>query len=336
MPRSARETLSPFEDAIKSSLQNALSDQTGLETDDIRIKPEDWQALLAQTAAIAEDYAQKIGAQTGVRRRATTNSLIQNFGSGNTASPNAPTKLELGVDDNATDILNDETSAQPRSQVPTTPTATPTSVPTPTDSATSPADNDWQGEDQGLQHCPYDGQILNSDGTCPAGDHTALGKDPKQAQPNTGESAHTPTVGANPNPRSANRTGTPNNAPNNQGRTAPTTPPPTPPRAYTLANNSQEGQQKMATLSKQISSAQKELAGLKKELAGTEKKALWIRLITFCGCATIVLPIITSGFLFLNHQKKSKIEKEIKRVEEQIRNLTEARNKVAKQYNLKA
>ncbi len=333
MPRSARETLNPFEGAIKSSLTNALSGQTGLDAEYITTKPEDWQDLLAQTAAIAEDYAQKISARTGVRRRAARTSLIKKFGNRNTDSPHTPTKLELGVDDNATDIL---TSAPPGSQAPSTPRATPTSVPAPTDSATPPADDDWQGEDQGLQHCPYDGQILNPDGTCPAGDHTALGKEPKQVPSTAGESAQTPTVGANPNPRLANASNNPNNTLNGQNNTTTTTPPPVPPQAYAQANADQEGQQKMAALSKQISSAQNELAKLKKELDSTGNKAIWIRLISFCGCATIVLPIITSGFLFLNHQKKSKIEKEINRAEEQIRNLTEARNKVAKQYNLKA
>ena len=91
----------------------------------------------------------------------------------------------------------------------------------------------------------------------------------------------------------------------------------------------------MADLNKKLEAAQKELADLKKDSKKTDTKSTWLRIAGGCSCITVILPAITSVFLFLNYQKKGKIEKEINRVEEQIANINKERTETAKKYKLK-
>ncbi len=184
-------------------------------------------------------------------------------------------------------------------------------------------------EDQGLKHCPYDGQILNFDGTCPAGDHTSLGRQtpppiPAQARGN----GQTPP----PIPPQAGGRQTPPPIPA-QARGNGQTPPPIPP-AVILASIKAEGDKKMTDLDNQLNAAKKELSELRDDAEKAETRGSLIKL-SGCSCITVIGPFIGAILLYLNYQKQGKIEKEMKRVEEQISNIEKARAETAQKYKLK-
>lgn len=368
----ARDSLNRRRSQVSDTLKNGISAALGgaVDANDLILSANDEQKIMDIIAKHGEDFIAKIMAQKKAEmdqaKAEARAAALKNFGapSRDTANANSFGGPADRGSQPKNQKLTPENSTNNNSALPENGAGLDTPAAeqgrTPTGSRKSPLGEDpieettnehgvttrkyandmesisWDGGKigDGLQHCPYDGQILNPDGTCPAGDHNALGPEPKangQTPPPIPEQARNGQTPP-PIPPQARGRNTPPPIPP-QARN-PNTPPPIPP-AVIAASIQAEGNKKMADLNKKLEAAKKELKDLKGDSEKTESKGWWLRFVGGCGCITIVLPIIAAIFLFLNYEKKSKIKKEINRVEEQITSINKERTETAKKYNLK-
>lgn len=333
----AKTALNQRRDQIDSALSNALSDALGGEfaAEDLVLDKADVQKIMDQSVAMAQATVGPGGVNQTVRREA-----INRFGNGQPNTPAAQNTTDLTMTspegDEITNTLG-PTRDNSRSQTPEQ--APNQSVPaqTATEPEPEPAATP-EAPDEGMQHCPHDGQILNPDGTCPGGDHSSLGGDPKKPAQAMGQNQPT-GVGGNPNPRVANQ---PNNSSNQAGRpnnqsapaTNPQLPPPITP-AIALASIQEGAKKKISDLTQQIEHTKDKIGDINKKIKKNDNEVNIITGVSSCGCFTLILPIFGTIMLFINHQKKSKLKNEAAKLEDTIDRLTEERAKIAKQAKLK-
>lgn len=330
MPSSdqAKQALDQRRGQIDSALSNALADALGGEfaAADLVLNEGDVRKIMDQSLTMAEAA---IG--SGEMAKNTRRELISRFGSSqpNTPTPQTETDLSLSVpeSDEISKTLGPTRDNRPN-QTPAQPATEPVTAPE------SPESSDPLGE--GMQHCPYDGQILNPDGTCPEGDHSSLGSNAKSRN-QTANPNEAVNVGGNPNPRIANQpanSNTPTGQPNGRIPINPQLPPPITP-AIAQASIQQGAKKKIDELTQQIEHTKDKIGDINKKIKKNDTEVQIISAVSACGCFTLILPIFGTMKLFINHQKKSKLKNEAAKLENTIDRLTEERAKIAKQAKLK-
>lgn len=333
----AKNSLNQHRGQIDSALSNALSDALGGEfaAEDLVLDKADVQKIMDQSLAMAEAAIGPGEMAKKIRRESITS-----FGNGQPNTPPTQNTANLAMTNpegdevaNTLGPTRDNARGQTSEQTPNRGVPAQTAAEPEPEPAATP-----EAPDEGMQHCPHDGQILNPDGTCPGGDHSSLGGDPKKPAQTAGQNQPT-GVGGNPNPRVANQpnhSGNQSGQPNNQSAPAanPQLPPPITP-AIAQASIQEGAKKKISDLTQQIKHTKDKIGDINKKIKKNDNQTNIITGVSSCGCFTLILPIFGTIMLFINHQKKSKLKNEAAKLEDKIDRLTKERAKIAKQAKLK-